>query len=264
MAEAVSSPANRAISGERTRIPVVVPARVERSARVVWRTSRPWETMTTSSTVSSISERRCEETSTDRPVEAWWRMKVRSHWIPWGSSPLAGSSRMRISGSPRRAVASCSRWRMPRENFPTRRRATSLRPTRSSVSATRETGMPAPTATILRWSSARRDGWKLVASRTAPTWWIGWSIWTYRRPPKVALPPVISTRPSSMRRVVVFPEPLGPRKPVTRPAATSKLRSLTASTPLNCLVRWSISMAEGIGRPYQACRAGTRRAREPV
>ena len=42
-----------------------VPARLASSARVVWRTRRPSDTITTSSTVSSISERRWEETSTD-------------------------------------------------------------------------------------------------------------------------------------------------------------------------------------------------------
>ncbi len=43
-------------------------------------------------------------------------------------------------------------------------------------------------------------------------------------------PAVGRTRPSSIRRVVVLPAPLGPRKPVTSPAATSKLRSRTAVT----------------------------------
>jgi hypothetical protein len=41
----------------------------------------------------------------------------------------------------------------------------------------------------------------------------------------------------SMRSVVVFPAPFGPRKPVTLPAATSKLRRPTACTdPKLCLV----------------------------
>src|SRR5687768_770331 len=37
-------------------------------------------------------------------------------------------------------------------------------------------------------------------------------------------------RPRSIRSVVVFPAPLGPRKPVTEPGSTVKLRSLTART----------------------------------
>ena len=45
-----------------------------------------------------------------------------------------------------------------------------------------------------------------------------------------------------MRRVVVLPEPLGPRKPVTRPGSTVKERSSTASTGPKCLERPLISM----------------------
>src|ERR1022692_597518 len=44
-------------------------------------------------------------------------------------------------------------------------------------------------------------------------------------------------RPSSIRKVVVLPAPFGPRKPVTLPCATSKLRLSTATTFPNCLVR---------------------------
>ena len=67
------------------------------------------------------------------------------------------------------------------------------------------------------------------------------------RPPKVAVPAVIDTSPSNIRSVVVLPAPLGPRNPVTRPAATSKLRSSTATT--SELFGQSVtSMAEGISR----------------
>src|SRR4051812_12135093 len=52
----------------------------------------------------------------------------------------------------------------------------------------------------------------------------------------VASPPVGATRPSSIRRVVVLPAPLGPRKPVTRPGSTVKDRSLTAARSPYCLV----------------------------
>ena len=40
----------------------------------------------------------------------------------------------------------------------------------------RELSMPAAIATIFRWFRARRDGWKLVASRTAPTARVGSAI----------------------------------------------------------------------------------------
>ena len=50
-------------------------------------------------------------------------------------------------------------------------------------------------------------------------------------PPKVALPTVAATRPTRIRSVVVLPAPFGPRKPVTRPGSTVKLRLRTATAP---------------------------------
>ena len=48
-----------------------------------------------------------------------------------------------------------------------------------------------------------------------------------------------------MRRVVVLPEPLGPRNPVTRPGSTVNERSSTARTGPKCLLR----PLNSIGRP---------------
>ncbi len=48
-----------------------------------------------------------------------------------------------------------------------------------------------------------------------------------------------------MRSVVVFPDPLGPRNPVTRPGSTVKLRLSTASTGPKCL----LSPVNSMGRP---------------
>jgi len=47
----------------------------------------------------------------------------------------------------------------------------------------------------------------------------------------VAVPAVGSTRSSSIRKVVVFPAPFGPRNPVTRPGSTVNDKSSTALTP---------------------------------
>src|SRR6476646_9975466 len=58
----------------------------------------------------------------------------------------------------------------------------------------------------------------------------------------VASPAVGRTRPSTIRRVVVLPAPLGPRKPVIRPGSTSKLRSSTAVKAPKRLVRPRTSM----------------------
>ena len=51
----------------------------------------------------------------------------------------------------------------------------------------------------------------------------------YWRSLTVAVPEDGASRPTIMRIVVDLPAPLGPRKPVTRPGRTWKLRSSTAS-----------------------------------
>ena len=231
-------------------MPVLVPARVARSASVVWRTSLPWETMTTSSTVSSISESRWDETSTACPIEAWWRMKVRSHWMPWGSSPLEGSSRMRISGVAQQGGGQLQPLAHAEGELPDPAPGHVGEPDQGERLVTRAKGMPAPMATIFRWSSARRPGWKLVASSTAPTCWIGLVDIDVAPTPEGGGAAVMETRPSSIRRVVVLPEPLGPRKPVTRPAATSKLRSSTARTAPKLLGQASHLDGRGHVRRY--------------
>src|ERR671912_930909 len=63
----------------------------------------------------------------------------------------------------------------------------------------------------------------------------------------VAVPAVGATRPSSIRRVVVLPAPLGPRKPATVPwsiwksswstASTSPKRLLSPCTPIAAMAR---------------------------
>ena len=58
----------------------------------------------------------------------------------------------------------------------------------------------------------------------------------------VAVPEEGCTSPSSMRKVVVLPEPFGPRKPVTRPGSTVNDRSSTARTGPKVLERPRISI----------------------
>ena len=97
-------------------------------------------------------------------------------------------------------------------------------------------------ATIRRWLRALRPGWKLEASSTAPTWRTGSASARYGLPSILALPAVGVTSPSSIRRVVVLPAPLGPRNPTTVPWSTSKLRSSTATTSPKRLVSPSMVM----------------------
>ncbi len=77
------------------------------------------------------------------------------------------------------------------------------------------------------------------------------------RPSTVAEPDVGIVRPSSVRRVVVLPAPLGPRKPSTRPGSALKLRPSTASVAPKRLVSESTS---SIASPVRSSRARRTRA----
>ena len=85
------------------------------SASVVSVMRRPLARTTISSTVWATSVSRWLETSTVLPSAASDRSRPRIQRIPSGSSPFSGSSRMSTPGSPSRAPARLSRWRMPSE-----------------------------------------------------------------------------------------------------------------------------------------------------
>ena len=53
--------------------------------------------------------------------------------------------------------------------------------------------------------------------------------WERRTPSMTASPEVGRRRPVSMRMVVLFPAPFGPRNPKKRPRATRKRRPSTAA-----------------------------------
>src|SRR3954447_4932502 len=83
----------------------------------------------------------------------------------------------------------------------------------------------------------------------------------------VAVPLVGVTRFSTMRRVVVFPAPFGPRKPVTRPGSTLNDKSSTAVTSAYCLTRPSAAIRPSfIELPSERCSwCGSRtRLRDPA
>src|SRR5829696_8911530 len=87
-------------------------------AEVVQGAGEPQPTLlmiTTWSTVWATSLSTWLETRMVRPSSARWRSSPRSHAMPAGSSPLAGSSSSSTGGSPSRAPARPRRWRMPRE-----------------------------------------------------------------------------------------------------------------------------------------------------
>ena len=97
---------------------------------------------TTSSTVCAASLRTWLESRTVLPLAACSRRNVRNQRMPCGSRPFRGSSRTRICGSPSKAEASPSRWRMPVEYVPTRRPAACSSPTSASTSSTRLARQP--------------------------------------------------------------------------------------------------------------------------
>ena len=189
--------------------------------------SAPRPMTTSRSAISAISASRWLDTKTERPPTAKPFSSARSHWMPCGSRPLAGSSRMRVCGSPSRAAAMPSRCPMPRLNFFGLPLATVDSPTSSSTSSTRRSDTPLGAASRRRWLRADRVGWNGLASSSAPTWRIGIRRERNGVPSNVVAPSPLS-RPSISRMVVDLPDPLGPRKPVTLPGSTRNDRSSTA------------------------------------
>src|SRR3954451_9611208 len=91
----------------------------------------------------------------------------------------------------------------------------------------------------------------------------------------VAVPAVAAASPSRIRIVVVFPEPFGPRKPVTRPSATAKPSRSTATTPPKRFVssvtsivvmapRWGRALGVHLVRRLPRVGAGLRAPVEPA
>ncbi len=74
-----------------------------------------------------------------------------------------------------------SRWVIPRENVPARRRLMEVSPVISSTSSTWARGMLFVWASICRCARALRPGWMDRDSRRAPTSWRGQDMsWTWR------------------------------------------------------------------------------------
>src|SRR5580658_3884696 len=84
------------------------------SSTLVSAISRPLPITSRWSAVSAISLIRWLEISTVRPSAASVRMRVLTQWMPSGSRPFTGSSKMSTAGSPSSAEAMPRRWLMPR------------------------------------------------------------------------------------------------------------------------------------------------------
>ena len=110
------------------------------------------------SAVSAISLIRCDETKTVRPSAASSLSRLRIQWMPSGSRPLTGSSRISVCGSPSSAAAMPSRWPMPSENSPARFFATVVQPDEVDHLVDAALGMPCVCASASRWLYAERPG----------------------------------------------------------------------------------------------------------
>ena len=184
-----------------------------------WSTSRPRSSTPTRVHSCSTSASRWLERKTVVPARLSSSSSSRISWMPCGSRPLVGSSstssRGRAAGRrPGRAAAACrasTRGPGARPRRPARPARAPRRPGRGGC-ARSPSGAIASNSARLR----RPDRWGYAAgpSTSAPT------CGSTRRaargigsPSSSTRPDVASTRPSSIRTVVVLPEPLAPRKP---------------------------------------------------
>ena len=209
----------------------------------------PFTSTSTCGAIRSTSWSTCEETITVRPSSpSWWRTSMISRrWA--GSRPFSGSSRSSRSGSCASAWASFTRWRMPCENPPTLRPATSARPTVSSA----RLAAPAGSATRCRrahsstTSCAVRNGHGGLWSGTTPTRSYTAGFWRGSTPKMRTAPVLGEVKPAHSLRVVDFPAPLWPSSPVT-PGPTANDTSATATvspyqreTPANSMAGTSVT-----------------------
>jgi hypothetical protein len=148
---------------------------------------------------------------------------------PCRSRRLAGSSKIRIRGSPSIAAPSPSRWRMPSEYVPARRAAAS-RPTSSRTSSTRCAGIPDADARTRRWFLPLRSGFEALDLEHCADGPSGFGQAPLRHLEHGRLAIAWSCQPEDHPEGRALPAPLGPRKPVTTPGCTSRLRSSTART----------------------------------
>ena len=146
----------RAASASSTviRIRSVVPRRVPGGPSA---TRRPRAITPTRSHIASTSARRWLEMKIVVPPSASRRRSSRISRIPDGSSPFVGSSSVSSSGSPTKASAIPSRWRIPWLYCFTRLPAASVNPTVCNTSSIR----PSRARTSVRSLPARANASRL-------------------------------------------------------------------------------------------------------
>src|SRR5438034_1957150 len=90
----------------------------------------------------------------------------------------------------------------------------------------RRTLSPKPMLSATVMFGNRAYDWKTIPTLR----WLGGRL-VMSLPSTVIVPPVGRSKPAIIRRVVVLPQPDGPRKDTNSPRATSRLKSSTAATP---------------------------------
>ena len=213
--------------------------------------SRPRPTTMSSVAVTAISLIRCDETKTVRPSAASAFNRLRIQRMPSGSRPFTGSSSSSVPGSPSSADA------MPEPLAHAEREAPG--PLAGDLV---QPDQPEHLVDPRLLDAVRRcHGEQVVARRPSGVHGTGLQQRAHfpqrRRKIDVCLAVdaaaagIGRSSPSSSRIVVDFPAPFGPRKPVTTPGRTTKLRSSTAVFPPYRLVRPSASiMPSTVATPH--------------
>ena len=200
------------------------------------------------------------ETKTVLPSRPSRRISSRTSTMPAGSSPFAGSSRIRTSGSLRSAPAIPRRCFIPSEYVLTWSSARSARPTSSRARAMRARPIPEIFPSSSRLRRPENRGYIVGLSTIEPTRPITRCSPAGSCPSRRQRPPVGRTRPRRQRIVVVLPAPFGPRNPNTPPCGTARSRPSTATVLRPRTRRYSLrspstSMTGSIRQPYVAPRA---------
>ena len=185
-----------------------------------------------------------------------------------GSRPVEGSSRKSTRGRWTSPIAMSSRRRWPPEREETLRSATAVRSRSSTSSAARRRASARDRPCARPWLiSSSRPSWRCPAPLPCPTKPIArrtsrWAL-TTSWPATLAEPEVGAIRVVSMRRVVDFPAPLGPRKATSSPCPISRSRPCTASTVCLREVKWRVRPRVTIAGPSVVVVGHVPDAREP-
>src|SRR5579884_784498 len=243
--EAFWASASSAISRSST----VAPIRALSWAGVPSAITLPWSTTATCWASRSASSRYWVVSSTVVPSLTSSSMVCHRSLRLWGSSPVVGSSRKSTGGRATSEAATSRRRRWPPEYVLAGRLATSSSWKRAISCSPRRTASRRPT--WLSWPIRRRFSRAVSRSSTAA--------FCPAKPmlARTASASVATSRPSTRARplsgrstvvntrtAVVLPAPLGPSRPSTVPASTSRLSPSRARTACpNTFTRSAASIA---------------------